>query len=52
MGRTGLALLDTNDMFPELTLQLVSGELLKIPGWAGGDYNVVLFYRGARVTFL
>jgi hypothetical protein len=46
MGRTGSALLDTNDMFPEVTLQLVSGESLKIPGGAGGGYKVVLFYRG------
>ena len=46
MGRTGSALLDTNDMFPDMDLQVVSGETIKLPGGIGGDYNVVLFYRG------
>lgn len=46
MGRTGSALLDTNDMFPELNLQLVSGESLKIPEGTGDGYGVLLFYRG------
>jgi hypothetical protein len=46
MGRIGSALLDTNDMFPELSLQLVSGESLKIPEGTGVGYGVLLFYRG------
>jgi hypothetical protein len=46
MSRIGSALLDTNDMFPELNLQLVSGESLKIPEGIADGYGVLLFYRG------
>ncbi len=46
MGRIGSALLDANDIFPELNLQLVSGETLKLPEGTGEGYGVVLFYRG------
>ena len=46
MSRTGSAVLDTNDMFPELNLQLVSGESLRIPEGTGDGYSVLLFYRG------
>jgi len=46
MGRIGSELLDANDVFPELNLQLVSGETLKLPEGTGEGYGVVLFYRG------
>ena len=46
MGRIGSALLDANDVFPELNLQLVSGETLKLPEGTGESYGLVLFYRG------
>ena len=46
MGRIGSTLLDANDVFPELNLQLVSGETLNLPGGTGEGYGVVLFYRG------
>jgi hypothetical protein len=46
MGRVGSVLLDTNDMFPELNLRLVSGESLNIPEGTGDGYSVLLFYRG------
>jgi hypothetical protein len=46
MGRIGSKLLDANDVFPELGLQLVSGETLKLPEGLGEGYGVVLFYRG------
>ena len=46
MGRIGSAILNTNDMFPDMDLQVVSGETIKLPGGIGGDYSVVLFYRG------
>jgi len=46
MGRIGATLLDANDVFPELNLQLVSGETLKLPWGTGEGYGVVLFYRG------
>lgn len=46
MGRIGSTLLDANDVFPELNLQLVSGETLKLPGGTGEGYGLVLFYRG------
>ena len=46
MARIGSAYLDANDMFPELELQLVSGEKLKLPEGIGEGYGVVLIYRG------
>ena len=46
MGRIGSAMLDTNDMFPKLDLQLVTGETLKLPEETRGGYGVILFYRG------
>ena len=46
MGRIGSELLDANDVFPELNLQLVSGETLKLPEGTGEGYGLVLFYRG------
>lgn len=39
-------MLSTNDVFPELDLELVSGESLKIPEGTGDGYGVLLFYRG------
>jgi len=32
-------MLDTNDMFPKLDLQLVSGETLKLPEGVGEGYT-------------
>jgi hypothetical protein len=46
MARAGSAYLDTNDRFPNLELQLVSGEKLKLPEGIGEGYGVVLIYRG------
>jgi hypothetical protein len=46
MARAESAYLDTNDMFPQLELRLVSGEKLKLPEGIGAGYGVVLFYRG------
>jgi len=45
MARIG-STLDTNDMFPKLELQLVSGEKLKLPEGMGQGNSVVLIYRG------
>ncbi len=46
MERTASVLLSTNDVFPGLNLELVSGESLKIPEGTGDGYSVLLFYRG------
>jgi hypothetical protein len=46
MARIGSAYLDTDDRFPQLELQLVSGGKLKLPEGIGEGYGVVLFYRG------
>jgi hypothetical protein len=46
MARIGSTYLDTKDMFPQLELQLVSGEKLKLPEETGEGYAVVLIYRG------
>jgi hypothetical protein len=45
MARIG-STLDTNDMFPKIELQLVSGEKMKLPEGMGRGYSVVLIYRG------
>jgi peroxiredoxin len=46
MARAGSAYLDTNDLFPQLELRLISGEKLKLPEGIGEGYGVVLIYRG------
>ena len=46
MAKTGAVFLDTNDVFPDLELKLVSGETVKLPEGTGEGYGVVLFYRG------
>jgi len=46
MARIGTAYLDTNDMFPKMEFQMVSGEKLEIPEGMGQGYSVVLIYRG------
>jgi len=46
MGRIGTVVLDTNDVFPELALQMISGETLTLPEASGPGYGVVFFYRG------
>ena len=46
MSRIHLGILDTNDLFPSLELQLVSGESCVFPKGLGDDYSVILFYRG------
>ena len=46
MAKIGAGFLDTNDVFPDLELKLVSGETLKLPEGTGEGYGVVLFYRG------
>jgi hypothetical protein len=46
MARIGTASLDTGDMFPQLELQLISGERLKLPEGTGAGYGVILIYRG------
>ena len=38
--------LNAGSSFPELTLSLVSGETLQLPGQLDADYRVILFYRG------
>ena len=46
MARTTSTLLDTNDRFPELNLQLISGETVALPAGTGDGYSVIFFYRG------
>jgi hypothetical protein len=46
MARLDSKLLDTNDSFPEMEFQLLSGETLEIPDGLGEGYGVVLLYRG------
>lgn len=38
--------LDTGDRFPDLELPLVSGGAQRISALAGGQWSVVLLYRG------
>ena len=46
MSRVSSVLLDTNDVFPQLDLQLVLGGTLRLPEGTGAGYGIVLFYRG------
>ena len=46
MARPDANLLDTNDLFPEMELRLVSEEPLKLPGDFGEGYADFLLYRG------
>ena len=46
MARLNSKFLDTNDLFPEMEVSLVSGEVLKIPQEFGDGYAVFLLYRG------
>jgi hypothetical protein len=46
MARIGSVILDSNDSFPALEFQLVSGDTLKFPQGTGDGYGVLLFYRG------
>ena len=38
--------LGTGDVFPALTLDLVDGGKLELPGGLDARYKVILFYRG------
>jgi peroxiredoxin len=40
------AKLNTGDTFPRMTLRLVDGGQLELPGGLDAKYKVVLFYRG------
>ena len=46
MTRKDVTMLDANDAFPEINLQTISGEKLKLPEATGEGYGVVLIYRG------
>lgn len=38
--------LNTGDMFPGMTIDLVDGTKLDLPGGIEAKYRVILFYRG------
>ena len=38
--------LDAEDSFPDITLNLVGGSTLNLPGDLESNYSIVLFYRG------
>jgi peroxiredoxin len=38
--------LDTGDAFPQLSLSLAGGGSMAVPDDLGGNYAVLLFYRG------
>lgn len=38
--------LDAGSAFPELSLQLVNGDTVSLPGAIGTDFAVLAFYRG------
>ena len=48
MTRAAATLLDTGDRLPDMTLELISGESLTIPGDLKEGYAVLLFYRFDR----
>ena len=47
MAKVNSTFLDVNAPFPEMDIQLVSGETLHLPNDFGNNYTVILFYRGA-----
>ena len=38
--------LDAGDSFPAMTVKLVDGRALELPGGIDAKYRIVLFYRG------
>jgi peroxiredoxin len=38
--------LNSGDIFPKLTLNLVDGSTLELPDGVDAKYKVILFYRG------
>jgi len=38
--------LNTGEMFPSMTINLVDGSTLDLPGGIESKYKVLLFYRG------
>ena len=46
MAHEGTTILDTGDRFPDLSLSLVDGGTLALPGGLGPSFGVALFYRG------
>jgi len=42
-----MPLLHPGDQFPQLTLSLPGGEAVTVPDAFGGDFGVLLFYRGS-----
>jgi hypothetical protein len=47
IGRNPMApKLNTGDSFPTLSLKLVDGRTLELPGGLDARYKVILFYRG------
>jgi hypothetical protein len=38
--------LNSGDRFPDLTVNLVDGRTLALPGGLDAKYRIVLFYRG------
>ena len=46
MAKADSTFLDINDPFPNLELQLSTGETFNLPEDFGGNYGIVLIYRG------
>ena len=46
MAREGTTILDTGERFPDLSLSLVNGGTLALPGALGPGFGVAPFYRG------
>ena len=46
MSRIDPQILDSNDNFPQLSLQIVDAGETTLPEATGEGYGVVLFYRG------
>ena len=42
-----MPLLHPGDTFPQLTLNIPAAQAIQVPGWFAGEFEVVLFNRGA-----
>lgn len=45
MARAGSSVLDTGDIFPELSVQTVAHGVIRLPGGLGNGWKILLFYR-------
>lgn len=46
MSRSNSSIIDTGNVFPEMTFEAVGGSIIRLPEDFGERWNIILFYRG------